>query len=132
MNAVNEKISTIMEKRLHLIETPTDERNLLSSPEFAELLNKCKTDWKGIAENFEDVEGALSPYGRMRAFVVDNYAHARVANLLNRIKAKAVNADFKNSLDSIINGEDKTALDDYREGYQGLPEGDIPRVFLAE
>ena len=174
MDEVNTKINAITEKRLHLIETSIDEGRLLSSPEFAELLNKCKVDWEAIAENFDDVESdekrqilvwgmgsldaadyasflekivtkfeagevvetvieeVLSPHGRMQAFVVDNHAHVRIANLLSRIKTKAVNADFKSSLDDIISGADKTALNDYRDGHQGLPQGNIPKVLLAE
>jgi|GEM_PF-5301710 len=69
--------------------------------------------------------------GQMGAFVVDNFSHARVIAALNTIKNKTVDNAFKQRIDGILDGSAKAALDEFRDGHEGLPEGNIPEVILG-
>lgn len=69
--------------------------------------------------------------GQMGAFIVDNFSHARVIAVLNTIKNKTADNAFKQRLEGILDGSAKAALDDFRVGHEGLPEGNIPVVILG-
>ena len=104
----------------------------LEAENYAGFLEALTTKYEAgnITEAF--MEEALSPHGRMRAFIIDNYGHQRIQNVLNRIKARVQDGDFIQSLNEILSGEDKDSLDEYREGHEGLEQGNIPEVLLAE
>ena len=79
----------------------------------------------------DDVIRALHvPMGRMRAFLIDNHAHPRVAAALNQIRAKTKNAQLKVSLGETLDGSDKADYERDRVELAGTPEGDIPKIIL--
>jgi hypothetical protein len=68
---------------------------------------------------------------KMRGFFPDNYQHPRVVAALNKIKAKAANDQkLVERIDRILSGEAKAMLDETREAYEGMPEGDIPIILI--
>jgi hypothetical protein len=96
-----------------------------------------------LAEQFEKgaldksiMDEAMHPRGRMVAFLEDNYTHPRVVAFLNKVKAKIGNdesmANTKEYIDEILGGQAKTATDLYREDFEGMPEGDIPKIILPQ
>lgn len=77
------------------------------------------------------IKDLLFNEGQMGAFVVDNFGHVRVIAVLNSIKNKTTDNALKQRIDGILDGSAKTALDEFRDGHEGLPEGDIPEVILG-
>lgn len=74
---------------------------------------------------------ALTPTGRMQAFYADNWENPRVRKLLSGLRPMLLKeASVVLRIDSILSGESKKGIDAFREGYEGLPEGDIPRMIL--
>lgn len=73
----------------------------------------------------------LYPKGRMRAFLADNHAHARVTAVLNKIKAKVGgDAELITQIDDMLSGESKLRSDKFRDAHQDTSEGNIPQVLL--
>lgn len=77
------------------------------------------------------LKGLLFNDGQMGAFVVDNFNHSRIVEILNAIKNKTVDDAFKQRIDGILDGSAKASLDEFRDGHEGLPEGAIPEVILG-
>jgi len=77
------------------------------------------------------IKSLLFNEGPMGAFIVDNYNHNRVISILNTIKNKTADNAFKQRINGILDGSAKETLDGFREGHEGLPEGDIPEVLLG-
>ncbi len=57
MNAVNQKVKAITDKKLHVIISAIEVGSLLKSPEFLALQQTCETDWNQILENMSSLEG---------------------------------------------------------------------------
>lgn len=176
MAEINEKLTLVIEKKLHIYEDAGGFPRMQRDPDFAFVENKCKTDWDDIIDNFEAIEGGeeaqrlvvsalqaldagdymsaieklvtrfeagtvdkpimhevLNPEGRMRAFLADNHAHARVTAALNKIRVKVGDdADMKTQIDDLLSGETKTGFDEIREDFAGTGYGNIPMIALAD
>lgn len=175
MTFVNEKVTPLAAKLSSIpkhLRMADDTNDLLATPEFQTLRDKCFTDWEQIAANIDKVRGdeakklviyafenlspqnymtaveqivakyqagvigdgvirALHlPMGRMRAFLIDNHQHSRVAAALNQIRAKTQDAQLKSSLGETLDGSDKADYERDRVELAGTPEGDIPKVIL--
>ncbi len=75
----------------------------------------------------------LYPKGRMRAFLADNYANARVAAVLNRIKSKVVgDTELISQIEDIMSGQRKLEFAKFRDAHQDTSEGNIPILMLPE
>lgn len=103
----------------------------LSAQDYMTSIESLVTKYENeeVSENI--VKTILYPMGRMGAFIKDNFSHARVIAVLNRIKAKSTNAAFKVELDNVLSGSAKSRLDNFRDAHQGMAEGNIPIVLLA-
>lgn len=104
----------------------------LTPANYASFLDKATTLFEGNTINSTLMEEALFPEGRMQDLVTDNYQHALIAPVLTRVKAKTTDNALIARLTSIQSGAAKTALDGFREGHQGLPEGDTPVITIPD
>lgn len=102
----------------------------LSPQDYMAVIEAFVTKYENGSLGEKLLEAVLSPMGRMGYFVTDNFNHPRVVAALNRIKVKSTNAAFKNELDDILSGTDKTMRDNFREAHAGMPEGNTPIVIL--
>ena len=102
----------------------------LSTQDYITAVETLTTKYESGAATEVTIETVLSPLGRMTDFFDDNYNHARVIAVLNRIKTKTNKAALKTSIDETLSGSGKTMKDEYRDAHDGLPEGGTPKVIL--
>lgn len=57
MTEINEKLELVIGKKIHQYEDAVGFPRLRRDPDFMVIENKCKTDWSGIIDNFEAIEG---------------------------------------------------------------------------
>jgi len=98
----------------------------LDANDYLEFLNRAAS----LCENGQISKGifgdVLSPSGRMQAFLVDNYNYPAVRNLLERARRIFFdNAQEIKAIDSILSGDSKEMLDNYRKAHAGL-KGESP------
>jgi len=75
----------------------------------------------------------LNPEGRMQAFLADNYTHAGIITVLNKIKTHVGDdAGIKTQIDDLLSGEIKTGFDEIREDFAGTGYGNIAKIILVE
>ena len=124
---------------LDLIEGGDKEKNLvfwgmgqLSAADYIALIENITTKYEADSVSEKLLNEVMFPHGKMRAFIADNYAHARVNLVLNRVKNKSADISMKGRITRILTGKDKSTLDSYREAHAGLPEGNIPKILLGE
>lgn len=55
MGSLNSKVKNIIDAKLHINNTAFDIKNLLDSPEFTSLREKCLTDWQQIGSNVDHI-----------------------------------------------------------------------------
>lgn len=102
----------------------------MTANDYISLLEKTATLYEAGTINDTVMRMIVTPSGRMRAFVTDNYQHVRVSAVLNRFKTKTGDAEFKIGLTQIISGEAKTAMDAFRLAYTGTSLGNVPQIIL--
>lgn len=102
----------------------------LSPQNYTTLLEGVTTQYENGQVSEVVLKSLLFNDGRMGAFVVDNFNHARVIVILNRINSKTTDLAFKQRIGGILSGSAKGTLDEYRDGHAGLAEGNIPVVLL--
>lgn len=102
----------------------------LTANDYMSLLEKVTTLYE--ADNFDEkfMKIVIFPSDRMRAFAADNFQHTRMIAVLNRLKTKTADAAFTADINEVLNGDAKTAIDDFRDGHAGLAEGSIPQVLI--
>jgi len=103
----------------------------LSSTNYMTLIESATNKYTNdtLSENL--LQSLLFPEGRMQAFIVDNYQHARVISALNSIATKSENANFDQWITNILSGQQKTELDNFRDAHVGLAMGNIPSINLS-
>ncbi|MBK1835459.1 hypothetical protein [Roseibacillus ishigakijimensis] len=104
----------------------------LDAGNYMSAIEKLVTRFEAGTVDKHIMHEVLNPEGRMRAFLADNHAHARVTAALNKIKVKVDDADMKTQIDDLLSGETKTGFDEIREDFAGTGYGNIPTIALAD
>ncbi|MEN8795753.1 MAG: hypothetical protein ABF328_03495 [Akkermansiaceae bacterium] len=105
----------------------------LDAGDYMSAIEKLVTRFEAGTVDKAIMHEVLNPEGRMRAFLADNHAHARVTAALNKIKIKVGDdADMKTQIDDLLSGETKIGFDEIREDFAGTGYGNIPTITLAD
>jgi hypothetical protein len=103
----------------------------MTAASFVQVIEKAATMFDNNNLSKEDVMKILFPGERLGHFVVDNYSHARIIIVLNKVKAKLPNGKEKDKINNIQSGSSKVLIDQFREDHEGLAEEGSPPVILG-
>lgn len=106
---------------------------VLDAEDYMSAIEKLITRFEAGTVGEPVMDWILNPPGRMRAFLADNHAHARVSAALARIKVKVGGTrDLKTRIDDLSSGKSKLGIDQFRDAHQDTSEGNIPTILLAD